>query len=138
MAHLILVVVISITVIIIMFPKQDQHILNIYFGVPGSGKTTVAAHIFRKANKEAKIITWCKKHKRKKIPRFILKSSFFKRQLDVYSNVPITGAYELNPNQDIGIHHIENAKIIIDEAGIEYNNRNFKAFPGSDLFLQVP
>ncbi len=30
---------------------------------------------------------------------------------------------------------IENAKVIIDEAGIEYNNRNYKAFPPESIYF---
>jgi len=72
---------------------------DIYFGVPGAGKTTIAAAL-------------TKKHVRKKIP--------------VYSNVPITGAYKLEPHLDIGRYMLEKCLIIIDEAGIDYNNRSYK------------
>ena len=33
-----------------------------------------------------------------------------------------------------GWHMIDDAKVIIDEAGIEYNNRNFKAFPKEAIY----
>ena len=33
---------------------------------------------------------------------------------------------------------IENAKVIIDEAGIEYNNRNYKSFPQEAIFPSSP
>lgn len=79
-------------------PKQ----LNIYFGVPGSGKTTYAAYLAKRD---------------------------LKRGLNVWSNVPITGTMKLDPLTDIGINHIQDGRVIIDEAGIEYNNRNFKTFP---------
>ena len=86
--------------------KQDypkiKEVVNIYFGVPGSGKTTLAAWFARRD---------------------------LRRKGKVWSNVPITGTYKLDVAKDIGIHHIEKGRIIIDEAGIEYNNRNFKNLP---------
>lgn len=83
------------------YPKI-QEVVNIYFGVPGSGKTTMAAWLARRD---------------------------LRRNGKVWSNVPITGTYKLDVTKDIGIHHIEKGRIIIDEAGIEYNNRNFKNMP---------
>ena len=80
-------------------PPKIDHIVNIYFGVPGSGKTTMAAWLARRD---------------------------LRRGGKVWSNVPITGCYKLDVKQDIGIHHIEDGRIIIDEAGIEHNNRAFK------------
>ena len=86
--------------------KQDypkiKEVVNIYFGVPGSGKTTFAAWLSRRD---------------------------LRRKGKVWSNVPITGTYKLDVNKDIGVNHIEKGRIIIDEAGIEYNNRNFKSLP---------
>lgn len=87
---------------------KQQHILSIYFGVPGSGKTTFAA--------------WLAKRD-------------MKRGHDVYSNVPITGAYKLDCKEDIGKHMICDARVIIDEAGIEYNNRNFKSFGDTETYF---
>lgn len=75
--------------------------LSIYFGVPGSGKTTFAA--------------WLAKHDMKKGKK-------------VWSNVPITGTLKFDPQTDIGKYMISDGRVIIDEAGLEYNNRNFKKF----------
>lgn len=83
------------------YPKIKE-VVNIYFGVPGSGKTTMAAWLARRD---------------------------LRRKGKVWSNVPITGTYKLDVNKDIGIHHIEKGRLIIDEAGIEYNNRNYKNLP---------
>ncbi|MBQ8669459.1 hypothetical protein IJ472_06740 [bacterium] len=80
---------------------KRKDILSIYFGVPGSGKTTCAAWLTKKE---------------------------LKRKGLVYSNVPITGALELDCEKDIGKKMIVNGRIIIDEAGIEYNSRKFKTF----------
>lgn len=84
------------------------HIVSIYFGVPGSGKTTFAA--------------WLVKHD-------------LKRGGKVWSNVPITGAYKLEPKTDIGINMICDGRVIIDEAGLEYNNRDFKEFSKNALYF---
>lgn len=80
---------------------KQEHILSVYFGVPGSGKTTFAA--------------WLTKRD-------------LKRGLKVWSNVPITGAYKLDAREDIGKKMIVDGRIIIDEAGLEYNSRKFKEF----------
>lgn len=114
-------------------PPKVRHVLNVYFGVPGAGKTTLAAYFTKQANKQAWIITYCEKHPGK-ISSWILKSKYWKRRLPVYSNVPITGAYKLDPQHDIGKYMIVNGKVIIDEAGIEYNNRSFKTFPPEAIY----
>lgn len=75
--------------------------LSIYFGVPGSGKTTFAA--------------WLAKRD-------------MKRKIPVWSNVPITGTYRLDARDDVGKYMIKEGRVIIDEAGIDFNNRNFKSF----------
>lgn len=84
------------------------HIVSIYFGVPGSGKTTLAA--------------WLVKHDLRRGGR-------------VWSNVPITGAYKLEPKDDIGKYMICGGRVIIDEAGLEYNNRDFKEFSKNSLYF---
>lgn len=85
-----------------------DHILSIYFGVPGSGKTTFAAWLTRKD---------------------------LKRGGKVWSNVPITGAMKLEPKSDIGNYMIHDGRVIIDEAGIEYNNREFKEFSKKQVYF---
>lgn len=88
--------------------KKQEHILSVYFGVPGSGKTTFAA--------------WLTKRD-------------LKRGLKVWSNVPITGAMKLDCKDDIGNYMICDGRVIIDEAGIEYNNRDFKNFDARQLYF---
>ena len=70
---------------------------DIYFGVPGSGKTTFAAYLAKKR---------------------------IKRKGKVLSNVSIKGTYEVE-RSDIGNYMIKDCLLLIDEAGIDYNNRNF-------------
>jgi len=77
--------------------------IDIVMGLPGAGKTTYAAYL-------------AKRH---------LKAGY-----PVYSNVPIDGAREFDVDRDALIYMIENALIIIDEAGLEHDARawqNFKA-----------
>lgn len=113
---------------------RHPHVLNVYFGVPGSGKTTFAAYLTKWALHENPIIRFCRLNQNfLTLP--ILRSKYLKRRIPVYSNVPITGAYKLDPKEDIGKYMIENAKVIIDEAGIEYNNRNFKSFPQEAIYF---
>lgn len=72
---------------------------DIYFGVPGSGKTTFAA--------------WLTKYD-------------LKHNIPVYSNVAIKGAYAIE-KEDIGVFNIHDGRLIIDEAGAEFNNRKWKS-----------
>lgn len=133
MIKLILAVYLAFFLRSFLCPKHP-HVLNVYFGVPGSGKTTFAAYLTRWALHENPIITFCRKHENALTKR-ILASKYLKRRIDVYSNVPITGAYQLDAKKDIGNYMIENAKIIIDEAGIEYNNRSYKTFPPESIYF---
>lgn len=114
-------------------PKHP-HVLNVYFGVPGSGKTTFAAYLTKWALHENILIRLCRKHDTA-LSRLILDSKYLKRRIAVFSNVPITGAFQLDAKNDIGRYMIEDAKVIIDEAGIEYNNRNFKSFPQEAIYF---
>ena len=113
---------------------QHPHVLNVYFGVPGSGKTTFAAYLTKWALRENALIRFCRRYENA-LTKMILNSKYLKRRIDVYSNVPITGAYRLDAKVDIGNFMIENAKVIIDEAGIEYNNRNYKSFPQEAVYF---
>lgn len=74
---------------------------DVYFGAPGSGKSTMAC-------------------------RLALQS--LKKGVPVFSNVEVKGCYMLDPRADIGKYNITNALVIIDECGIEFSNRDFKTF----------
>ena len=80
---------------------QHPHVLNVYFGVPGSGKTTFAAYLTKWALRENALIRFCRRYENA-LTKMILNSKYLKRRIDVYSNVPITGAYRLDANVDIG------------------------------------
>lgn len=73
--------------------------VRIYFGVPGSGKTTHAAKIVRRNLKKG-IVT--------------------------YSNVVIRGAVKIDSNM-IGSVSLTDGDLILDEASIEFNNRQYKS-----------
>ena len=109
-------------------PKHPLQ-LNVYFGVPGSGKTTFAAYLAKNCLHECLIIRLCRRWPDFPLCRWILKGKHWKRKIDVYSNVPIKGTYIVDCKQDLGNVMVENGKLIIDEAGVEFNNRNYKAFP---------
>jgi len=87
---------------------RPQYSLFVYFGVPGSGKTTFAAWIAKRV---------------------------LKRRGRVWSNVPIKGTVKLNPVEDIGRVLIQDGHVIIDEAGVEYNNRDFKTFSKESTYF---
>lgn len=71
---------------------------DIYFGVPGCGKSTFAA--------------WLSKGR-------------LKKGKTVHSNVDIKGCYEVT-KEDLGVYDISDTLLILDEAGIDFDNRNFK------------
>lgn len=79
--------------------------MKMYFGAPGCGKSTHAA-------------------------RLAVRS--LRKGIKVYSNFPIKGTYQLDIGE-IGVKHFENCLMIIDEAGIAYNNRDYKEFPKAAL-----
>ena len=108
-------------------PKHPLQ-LNVYFGVPGSGKTTFAAYLAKQCARESILIRLCRRFPCR-FSTWILSGRNWKRSVDVYSNVPIKGTLRLDPVKDCGINLIENGKMIIDEAGIEFNSRNHKEFP---------
>ena len=70
-------------------------VVNYIFGSPGSGKSTVLAQISR----------W-----------------YIKKGAKVYANFPLEGT-TLIDDKDIGYYNFHNSVILLDEAGISYNNR---------------
>lgn len=77
--------------------------MNIYLGVPGSGKTTLAAYL-AKHSKSSK----------------------------VYSNVPIKGCLKVSKD-DLGTTDISEGVVIWDEIGIDYNNRKYKSLSSETI-----
>ncbi len=110
---MIYLIIISVLVSVYIFLRikslgDRRNILSVYFGVPGSGKSTFAA--------------WLAKND-------------IKHNHKVYSNVPIKGTYQLEPKTDLGTYFISDARIIIDEAGLEFNNRDFKSFTHANTYF---
>jgi len=87
----------AIAFILEMFLKKRNNIFDTYFGVPGSGKTTFAAYLAKKN---------------------------LKKKRRVFSNVSLKGTYEID-KKDIGKYDMSHGLIICDEAGVEFNNRNY-------------
>lgn len=83
------------------FPKFhfDPSALYTFYGSPGSGKSTLACWFARKAISSGII---------------------------VYSNMPIVGARQFDKS-DIGTWLMEDCLVLLDEAGVEFNSRNFKS-----------
>lgn len=72
--------------------------IYLYFGLPRSGKSTYAAKLAKKALTAGRA---------------------------VYSNFPIRGTYQITKD-DIGRYLMEDCLIIIDEAGVDFDNRKMK------------
>ena len=79
--------------------------IKIFFGVPGSGKTTLAA-------------------------KFVHDN--LKHGIKTFSNVPIKGAL-LFETSDLGVYDISDGCMVLDEAGIAFNNRKFKTLSQSTI-----
>lgn len=109
------------------FKFKHREVVNVYFGVPGSGKTTYAAYLAKVASHKTLAYRIEQKYNRYAIVKFLFRN--VRQPLDVYSNVPIIGTYNIDPKRDLGVYLVQDGKIIIDEASIEYNNRNFKSLP---------
>lgn len=75
--------------------------IEIVMGRPGIGKTTYLALRARQA---------------------------IKKGIKVYSNVPIAGCYKFSIKNDMMVYNVENALVVIDEAGKEFNAREFRKF----------
>lgn len=78
--------------------KKKGYALSLYFGIPGAGKTTMAAYLAKTDLKQGR---------------------------KVYSNVPITGTLRVD-KADIGHSMIVDGRLIWDEAGLDYDNRKMK------------
>lgn len=77
--------------------------MTLFVGAPGSGKTTLCAYFAKK----------------------FFKSKQYQGK-NIFCNVPILGCKVVVPNEDMGKYLIEDGVIMVDEGGIEFNNRQFK------------
>lgn len=80
--------------------------ISVYFGGTGSGKSTIGVAESEKTKKAG---------------------------FPVYANYPIQGTFRLDPVHDLGFKHLNPGRAIIDEAGIDYNNRKFKSMPQENI-----
>lgn len=108
--YALLIIYVILLILELIFKKRNCT-FDTYFGVPGSGKTTVAAWLAKKS---------------------------IKKGMPVYSNVDIKGCFKCSKN-DLGkvdfrytwndklqrFEFNEHTLYISDEAGVEFNNRNY-------------
>lgn len=92
--------------------------MTLFIGAPGSGKTTLAAYFVR---------SFLRAEKKRAFFSKLLRRPFHYR--NVFSNVPILGALRLDCNRDLGKFLVEDGMVVVDEGGIEYNNRAYKTLP---------
>lgn len=92
------------------FLRQNEE-CSLYIGQQGSGKSTYIAYIVSLCNK-------CGKR--------------------VFCNVPVLGAIPFT-KEDLGVYDMSESVILLDEAGVIYDNRNFStAFTSESLtFLKL-
>lgn len=102
--------------ILFLFEKQPNQ-FDYYFGLPGSGKSTIGARLYIKLLK--------KNSKIQKRLKFKNKKKSFVRRIFTTSSLPLKKAL-LFDKSDIGIYDMSNSLIIYDEAAFDYNNRDFK------------
>lgn len=81
---------------------KHENRLDIYMGLPGKGKTSFAARLAQIYIQKLKMPVW--------------------------SNVDIKDTYLLDCKKDLFKYDIRNGLVIIDEAGLEFDSRNFKEF----------
>lgn len=86
-------------------PKKEDAFCYMVFGSPGTGKTTLAVKYAQQA---------------------------LKKGIKVFTNFPCSGCFQLITDE-IGIKQYPNSLCIIDEAGIDFNNRDYKKFPRHTL-----
>jgi len=83
-----------------VFPVKHSKVIDIVIGVPGSGKTSLAAF-------------WSLKY------RYLYPNN------SVYGNADIVGTYKFDWEEDFGTYKQNDCLIVVDEAGIDMDNRNF-------------
>lgn len=81
-----------------MIKFKSNCCFKLFFGVPGTGKSTIAA---------------------------LIAELHLKLKKNVYSTTPILGCMEV-PKEDIGIYEIRDGTLIMDECSTDFNNRKFK------------
>lgn len=81
-----------------IFPVKHGKVVNTVLGPPGSGKTSFMAFL-------------------------ALKTRYL--NVPVYSNVPIKDTIKFDWEEDFGTYNITDSMIIVDEAGLELDNRDF-------------
>lgn len=80
--------------------EKKKDILTVVFGLPGSGKSSLAAYLARHA---------------------------MKKGIKVYSNFFVEGALQID-KYDLGTYEISHGLVLIDEAGLSFNARDWKKF----------
>lgn len=94
---------------ILYFFEKKSNEFTMYFGVPGSGKTTMGAYIYKRLIKRNKKLLKHNKPTRR-----------------IFSNFSLKDAYQLE-KQDIGLYDISNSLLLYDEISFDFNNRDFKS-----------
>lgn len=90
-----------------MIRLKDLDTVTSFVGLPGTGKTTVAASIVKYINKLNK------------------KNKDHEKDIKVFSNVPIIGAYSYSWD-DFGLYNMDSSVILLDESGLEVDNRSWE------------
>lgn len=85
---------------------KNKCLIRYFIGLPGKGKTTLATKICIKEG--------------------------LRKNRKVYSNFEVFGAYKLDM-KDFGRYDLRDCILLLDEIGLEFNNRDFKTFSKDTL-----
>ena len=136
MALLILAALVYLPFFLLSFlcPKHP-HVLNVYFGVPGSGKTTFAAYLTKWALHENVLIRFCRKRPNR-LTNLLLNSRCHTRGIAFFKTPPIPGPSPMTHKKYFGPLRKETKKFIMGGGGIKKNTRNYKPSPQEEFFFK--
>lgn len=124
---LLLVIIIGYKILASKFEKANNT-FDYYFGVPGSGKSTIGAMLYAQQLKyNLKVLKKVKKKykKHKDLEKIIKEVEENQRRVFSNEDLPLKHAYYFT-KEDLGEFDMSNSLLLIDEAGTTFNNRNFK------------
>lgn len=94
--------------------------VNIIFGLPGSGKTTILAALAARAQRGKSL----------RCGRLSMQDRHSSEYKHIYSNTPISGCCVLTPDM-IGVYSLRDSLVLIDESVMVADSRDYKSIDKS-------